>query len=228
MSTRFPWDPAAPTPFDGQPWPTRLDARVVEGNRIHGYDAVGDLGRHYRFAEVVLLSLTGALPSPEAGQAFELALTSLAPTSVAEAPGHAAVLARVCSGSTSAVLACAALALAEQARWEVAAHSEWLASLDAPRPASVPLSADADVVAISEALTAIGFRAAAVEHAKTRVEAALAIFRACGLVRTDQLETAWMVARLPVVAAEAFAAPLGDFKGYPLNVPAFTYSEEAE
>jgi len=227
MSTKVPWNPDAPTPFDGQGWPEQLDARVVSGTRIHGYDAVRDLSRHYRFSDVVLLALTGELASDTVARAFEVALTCLAPSSVAEAPAHAGVLARVCEASASAVIATTAIGLAEQARFTVAAHGSWLASLDATSAPS-PVAAADEVEPIREALAQIGVSFPTVDRASTAVEAILAIFHACGLVRPDQLESAWVMARLPVVVAEAFAAPSGRFKEYPLELPKFAYSEDQE
>ncbi|MBI2394683.1 MAG: hypothetical protein HYV09_34260 [Deltaproteobacteria bacterium] len=218
------WDPEAPTPFDAQPWPDRLRARVVPPGepRIHGYDAPTDLARHYRFSDAVLLALTGELPDEPRGRAFELALICLAPVSVAEAPTHAAVLARVCDGSASSVIATGAIALAEQARVAVAEHAAFLAAAAAGsltgdgHPAAAPVRA---------ALAEIGVQIHGVDHAPSYVAALLAVLQACGLTRGDQLESAWMVARIGVVAAEAFATPGGGFKDYPLNVPPFAYSE---
>src|SRR4051812_18335703 len=60
-------DSAAPAPsspyvgpFDREPFPDRLTARVVEPGpdaRIHGYHVAGDLARHAGMADVVWLAL---------------------------------------------------------------------------------------------------------------------------------------------------------------------------
>ena len=94
-------------PFDVVPWPETLTARVVAPGpapRLHGYDTERDLAPHYGLAELTLLSLTGELPAPPQARGFEVATTFVAPIAVSEAPSHAAVLARLCSGSDSAVL----------------------------------------------------------------------------------------------------------------------------
>lgn len=213
MKSRIPWDPNAPTPFDAQRWPTTVEGRVVSGARIHGYDAVDDLARHVRASDVTFLSLTGELPDEPTSRAFELALIWLAPIGIAEAPAHAALLARVCNAASSQVLAVAALALSEQAR---SAVESFLARSD--EEVGSPLFA--------EVLTEIGWRAEGIERARTPAEAALCVLRSCGLGRPDQLESAWVSARLPVVAAEAFAAPKGAFRDYPLNTPPFAYTED--
>ncbi len=122
MRSRAPWDREQRTPFDEHAWPAKLTARVVSPEpdpRIHGYAVRSDLARHYRFSDVVFLSLTGELPTEEQSSTFEQALILLAPISVAEAPSHAASLARVCDASHSAVLGTGAIALAEQARFMV-------------------------------------------------------------------------------------------------------------
>lgn len=214
---RTPWDPQAKTPFDTVPWPTTLEARVVEGARVHGYDAVDDLARHYRYSDVVFLSLTGELPSDAVSRAFELALTCLAPTSVAEAPAHAGVLARVCDGAPSAVVATSTIALAEQARVAVAEWLEGRGDERAPDPAAARLRA---------AVAELGLGSARLDRAASLADACLAVFLACGLERADQLERAWVFARLPVVTAEAFASKAGAFRDYPLDVPPFAYSED--
>src|SRR5690606_39981267 len=65
----------------------QLSARVASTDgRIHGYDVVEDLSRHYSFAEQTYLALTGALPDAAQVRAFEWALSILSATSIAEAP----------------------------------------------------------------------------------------------------------------------------------------------
>lgn len=201
MTSRVPWDRDAPTPFSENPWPAKLTARVVsEGTdpRIHGYSVASDLARNYRFSDVVYLSLTGELPSDEQSRTFERALILLSPISIAEAPSHAASLARVCDGSNSAVIGTGAIALAEQARFVIAEHREFLAELS--RSGATP---------------------------STSLESVLALLHECGIRREDQLEAVWVVARIAVVAAEGLATPPASFRDYPLNLPAVRYEEDA-
>ncbi|HEX6764634.1 MAG TPA: hypothetical protein VF103_04130, partial [Polyangiaceae bacterium] len=53
-------------PLEKAPFPAQLTARVMtpgKNPRLHGYDVEGDLAAHYTTSELVLLSLTGELPS---------------------------------------------------------------------------------------------------------------------------------------------------------------------
>src|SRR5579862_485636 len=96
-----------PGPVEQYPWPEELRGNVVTPGsrpRMHGYDVEGDLARHYRSSDVVLLALTGELPSDEQSIAFDVALTFLAPLSVAEAPAHVAALAHITGSRSSAIL----------------------------------------------------------------------------------------------------------------------------
>jgi hypothetical protein len=186
-------------PFDID-WPEKLTARVVTPGpapRIHGYDAEGDLARHYTWAETVLLILTGELPSESRTRAFEIAMSFLAPAPVQEAPTHAAVVARVCSVYTSAIVGTAAVALAEQARY-------WMSR--ANEPGDVP-GEDASVERLRHALRHAGLSVPGIEGRVTRFAALVATLRFAGLEATEQQEAAMVLARLPCALAEAFATP---------------------
>jgi hypothetical protein len=127
------------SPFDGE-WPEQLTARVVDPGppvRIHGYAVADDLARHRSVSDVTYLALTGELPSEEQSRVFARTMVVLSAITVAEAPAHAAVLARICDGTTSAIIGTAAIVLAEQARWSVAeyragggAHRDALSALE--------------------------------------------------------------------------------------------------
>ena len=199
MTSRIPFDRDAVTPFDKGAWPNRLTARVVSREpdaRIHGYAVATDLASHYRFSDVVYLSLSGELPTDEQSQTFERALILLAPISIAEAPSHAASLARVCDGSNSAVIGTGAIALAEQARHALGEHRAFLEALRAG--SATPT---------------------------TELETVFALLHSCGLQRDDQLEAVWVVARIAVVSAEGLSTPRASFREYPLNLPSFRYEE---
>ena len=91
MSTPEVWT----GPLDAAEWPEKLTARVVTAGarpRLHGYDVEADLARHYSFTEMVLLSLTGNLPTAQEARAFDVALQFAAPVSVQEAPTHATMV----------------------------------------------------------------------------------------------------------------------------------------
>jgi hypothetical protein len=69
-------------PIEQQKWSEHLEAHVVDDRgplRVHGYDVESDLARHYRFSDVVYLTLTGELPDDARSRAFEIALCFLLP-----------------------------------------------------------------------------------------------------------------------------------------------------
>jgi hypothetical protein len=226
-----------PSPLDQIHTADRLAARVVDPGpprRILGYDVEGDLARHYGFAELLLLLASGELADPAAARALDVALAFLAPTDVGEAPGHAAVLSRVCDVPFRATLAIGALALAEEAGFTLAEHAAWLAWLAVPAPQrnnpppAFLAATDEDGAAVGRlrsALEAIPFRVAALEVKPSRIAALLAVLAACGL-GPDAMALVWMVARLPAVAAEAAARPPLGVSEYPSNLPAVEYRED--
>jgi Citrate synthase, C-terminal domain len=221
-------------PLDDAPWPDKLMARVVTpGPRpaIHGYDVEADLAAHYSFAETVLLALTGELPSPERARAFEIALQFLAPSPVNEAPTHAAVVARMCNVMTSAVVGTAAIALAEQARAAVDAHASWIGRLDSSEPGALDAWAPSDdeerrsVRRLRQALDASGATVPRLECDIGRLAALIATLHFAGLKRADQLQAAFVLARLPSTLAEALATPAHSFRDYPVDLPPVRYVE---
>lgn len=237
MSDR-PEKPADPYagPFDEAPWPKKLPARVVTPGprpRVHGYDVEGDLARHHRFTEVVLLSLLGELPTEPAARAFDVVLAFLAPLAVTEAPTHAAVLARICAGKTSSIVATGAIGLAELARSTLEEHAPLLAFLDGGATGAPPSSAlaadDADRAATARLRTAIAETDLVVPGLELdlgRLAAALATLHACGVRRAERLEVALTLARLATTTAEALAAKPAGFREYPLGLPPFRYVED--
>jgi hypothetical protein len=222
-------------PLDDAPWPDKITARVVQPAprpRIHGYDVEGDLARHYSFAETVLLTLTGEIPSEAQAHAFEAALVFLAPVAVNEAPAHAAVIARICNVLTSAIAGTAAIGLGEQARVAVAGQAGLLVRLDAgdagPLAEWGPQS-DEERHAVLRLRVATGARGAVVpmlEHDLGRTAAIVATLHFAGLRRAEQIEAAFVIARLPAALAEALATPSHSYREYPVDVPAVRYTEE--
>jgi hypothetical protein len=224
-------------PFETVTWPSQLVARVIAPTspaRVHGFDVEADLARHYSFTESVMLALLGELPSEAAVRTFEVAVTFAAPVSVAHGSTHAAVLARICSGSTSAIVGTAAIALGEQARTLATAHAAWLAwldagVLDAPLPHDVVTTTPEDRAAVGRLEANLRARQAlpvpALALAITRDAAVVAALHACGLRRAADLEVALTWCRLPFVLAEALANAPNAYRDYPLDVPPIVYEE---
>lgn len=221
-------------PLDGADWPEKLTARVVTPGpcpRVHGYDVEGDLARHYSFAETVLLSLTGDLPTTGQARAFDVALQFAAPALVQEAPVHATLLARICMASTSQMQGVAVIALAEQARVLVAEHRGWIELLAGPladAPAELLAKSDEErdsVVRLRRALRGT-VAVPALVHDLGRPAALLAALYASGLRTAETMECALVLARLPVAMAEALATPAGSHRDYPVLLPPIAYTQE--
>lgn len=226
--------PVLQGPLETSQFPEKLTARVVKPGaepHLRGYDVEGDLAVHYGMADTVLLALTGELPSDRARAAFEVASMFLSSASVADAGPHAAVLARLCGATASSTVGVAAIGLAEQARALLDAHTEflaWLESKSAPLPARYAAATpDPSVARLRDALTATGLVVPALAHELTRDAALLSVLFACGLERTELLQAAVVLARLPAALAEGFAEETANFGNYPINLPAFAYEEEA-
>jgi hypothetical protein len=223
-----------PGPLESGQFPDMLTARVITPGcepRVHGYDVENDLARHYGATDLVLLSLTGELPSEAVRAAFEVAWLFLAPVSVAHAGPHATLLARLCGATPSATLGVAAIGLAEQARVLLAEHHELLRSLRS-RADALPAryqSREPDQLAavqrLNEALEGIELVVPALAQCPTRDAALLSVLFACGLKRPEQLQAAVVLARLPSALAEGFAERATNFGNYPINLPAFVYEE---
>ncbi len=212
-------------PLDDATWPERIAARVVEPGerpRLHGYDVEGDLARHYGLADLVLLALTGELPSEQQACAFDVAMAFLSPAPVNEAPAHAAVIVRICDVLTSALVGTAAIALGEQARVLVVQHGA-----DEPPLADDPAERRS-VDRLRETLRASGVLVPALERhrAMSRTASLIATLRFAGLERAEQIEAAMVLARLPSAIAEAFAMPSHGYRDYPVDLPAVCYVEQ--
>jgi hypothetical protein len=221
-------------PLDDAPWPDKLKARVTTPGpdpAIHGYAVEGDLARHYGLAEGVLLALTGELPAVEQAAAFEVAFHFLSPAPVNEAPAHAAVVARICDVTTSAMAGTAAIALAEQAHAVVGAHAGLLAELGAGKGAGAGAWAAADdeerasVARLRAALRERGVVLASLEADVGRIPALLATLWFAGLTRAEPIEAALTLARLPAALAEAFATPSHSYRDYPVLLPPVSYRD---
>jgi hypothetical protein len=221
-------------PLEARQFPEKLTARVVTPGvaaRVHGYDVESDLAHYYGPTDLVLLSLTGELPTPAVRGAFEVAWLFLAPVSVAHAGPHASVLARLCGATASSTVAVAAIGLAEQARSLLAEHGELLHSLRSgaatlpERYQSVATEERDAVERLRLALRRTGVRVPALQQNPTRDAALLSLLFACGLRQSEQLQAVVVLARMPSALAEGFAERATNFANYPINLPPYVYEE---
>jgi hypothetical protein len=227
-------------PVESYPWPTTLEACVItpgEEPRVHGYCVESDLAIHYSFTEVVLLTLTGELPTEKQAAAFDVALTFLAPLSAAHAPTHAGILARICGARFSSISAIAALTLAERSRTTLdvnAALLEWLdrastSSVEAP-PASALATSESERSRVSRLRKALGQRGVEIRALDPSndlgpMPALLAALHFAGFTHREQFEAVLVVASFASAIAEARPRAVASFREYPMNVPRFVYEE---
>jgi hypothetical protein len=221
-------------PIEDQSFPTQIEAHVITPGpdpHLHGFSVEGDLARHYRFPELVQLALTGAPPDEARGRAFDIALQFLAPLAIAEAPTHAAALARLCGARTSSIVAVACIVLAERARHVIAQHDQLLTSLEtagAEVPAPYRAGGSDDAACIDRlrlALSSAGVEVPGLVPGLTRWAALFMTLHFAGLRRPEQLEAALVTASLAPTLAEAISHAPKSFTRYPIDVPAYIYEE---
>lgn len=219
-------------PIDDGEWPTHLTAHVVEpGEELHmeGYAAESDLAANYRFSEIVLLLLGKELADEPRARAFDLALSFLMPATVAEGAIHATCLARLCGATSTGTLGVAAVALGEQARFEIERHAlflQWLEHPETEFPAEFAAKSPADTASVARLealLSELGFEPGVPLAGLTRQAALFALLHSLGLGQPADIELAWTLARLPVAIAEARAIKPGALRTYPMNTPRFSY-----
>lgn len=221
-------------PIEDHAFPTEIEARVITPGpdpRLHGFSVEGDLALCYRFPELVQVALTGAPPDEANGRAFDIALQFLAPLSVAEAPTHAAVLARLCGARTSSIVAVACIALAERARHVLAEHGDllaWLEAADGELPAHYRSSSAEDHACLDRLRTALasaGVVVPGLNRNPTRLAALFMTLHFAGLRRPEQFETVLVMASLAPTVAEAISQTPTAFAQYPIDLPGFLYEQ---
>lgn len=222
-------------PVEDHTFPPTLEARLVTPGpnpRLHGFSVEDDFSLHYRYPELVLLALTGTPPEERHGRAFDIVLQFLAPLAIAEAPTHAAMLARICGAPSSSILSVACIALAERARYVVSEHRALVDWFEDAAPAELPLiyrhrSDDdrASVERLRSALAAIGIEVPRLGLSPSRWAAIFITLYFAGLRRPEQWEAVLVMASLVPVCAEAHAHPSGILTQYPMNLPEFLYEE---
>jgi len=222
-------------PIEDKALPSRLRAHVVTtGYRpsLHGYDVQSDLARNYKHTDVIFTSLVGELPDDVVSEAFAVALTFVSTVTVAEAPAHAAVVARVCGPRASSMLSVAGTALAEQTRELLDEHAAILpkllvGALNGSAATFAPRSSDerGAVERLRVALGGFVRRVPALGYDIRLDTAIIATLVACGLRDRELVEVAIVSARLPVVCAEALAWRPGALRDYPMDLPRFIYGD---
>ena len=221
-------------PIEDHTFPTEIEARVITPGanpHLHGFSVEGDLARYYRFPELVQVALTGAAPDEARGRAFDIALQFVAPVAIAEAPTHAAVLARLCGARTSSIVAVACIALAERARHVIAEHGElfaWLETEGAELPDHYRSgnAEDADCLdRLRTALASAGVEVPGLVQGLKRWTALFMTLSFAGLRRPEQLETVLVMASLAPTLAEAMSHAPKAFAQYPMDLPVFIYED---
>ena len=216
-------------PLESQPWPEQLDAHAVTPSGdpcLFGYDVDSDLARHYRFADILYLSVTGELPTETCSRAFDMALTMLAPMSSAEYPIHAAALSRICGARPSGVLSIASAAVAEHAAETFRACSAYLADPALILPPELEANDETSTRAVLRlAGTLEGMVDVPLLTRRPRRDVALlAVLWACGLRTEMQIVTVVTLARLVSAMAESLGRRPMAFGDYPtVGAPPFVY-----
>lgn len=217
-------------PIESHAWPVALEAFAIDESsgaaRMHGYDVEGDLARHYRFSDIVYLGLAGELPTDRCSRAFELALSFLAPLSVADGPGHAAALAGFFGAPPSGVITTAAVTLADYCADAIEASASLSDTSDLPPGLQAHSAEEAASVARLATLLEGTVSVPLLARNPGRDVAIFAVMRACGLTTPLQLAAVVTIARLPAAVAEAAARSSASFvQKYPLTTPPFVYEE---
>ena len=225
------WRPPGPGALDDTPWPTTLRAhavdRAADDDRLHGYAALGDLARHYSFSDTIYLALVGDLPDERASRLFQVACHACCTISVAEAPAHIAVLARLSGAQLGAAVSAGLVAAADRADQLVASHAGLLAWLDAPTEALAAEFVDETARPwTSTLLAAIGTDTTSVRPEMSRVAATLALFHSAGLRSAEAIAAAMIAAASSSIAAESLATGPADLGKYPVKMPEFRYVED--
>lgn len=221
-------------PLESGTWTQRLRAYAVTPGphpRLWGYDVTRDLAANYSFSDLLYLALKGELPTLSISHAFGRVLMLLAPTTVAEAPTHAALLARLSGADPGSTLGVAAIGLAEQAKDWVESLPPLLSWLDCPttefpkeflgfRPEDRSATE-----ALADAMQRLGLDVPGIDQFPNPRAALVCVLHACGIRSVEHLQSLWVISRLPCVLAEAFAVKSTAFREYPANLPNFNYTE---
>ncbi len=208
-------------PIDLAPWPDKLRAHVVSVDgapRIHGYAVGADLAACYGFAEVLLLSMLGELPTDEAAAALNAGLVALSPVGINEGPCRAGLLAHLTAGDPRAAIEVGWVALAERASTLLETHAPTLAWLDGGSSGPTPAGPDGERPD-PELHGAWGSRCRSIKPEMGRVRTGLCLLHHAGLTDRDGLLLAICIAGIGTVTAEASRGAKAGFKGHPSDLP---------
>ena len=203
-------------PVESGSWPETLPANVIKDGsspRARGYDMIEDIARHYDFAESVLVMLGAPPPTPDWGRAVNIALVVLGITSVAEAPVHAATVARRCGSPARVTLGIGMLGLAEQAQ-------DWITRTKRIEDSESKQSAEP-----TWSLLPASVRAVLKDCPRSRQVLAFEILSAAGLRTETQLVAVFCLSRISSLASEVDAVRRGDLRDYPMRLPDFAYED---
>lgn len=222
------------SPLDFFPCVETLDGYVSDlsqGFKIHGEDMMRRMSQGASFSQMVLLTLTGELPSPMQVTRYERALQLAAMMDVGEAPCHAARLARVQRARPHSVASVACISLANRAQSMITHTEAMMAWVEDPSVGLDPARPHRLVGEQSVSATAAlrGFRDELLcvlqEHEPSLDECIIALLHLSGLTQAWQKEAALTMAGIPMAMAEAFFAP-ARLSQYPVHVPRFEYHHE--
>ncbi len=229
------WKPPASGPIDDTPWSTELVARAVnrssDDDHLHGYAMLGDLARHYRYADTLFLAITGELPDERASVLFDVALMAYGSIAVNEAPCHVGVLSRMCGGTIASAIGAGLVTVADQVRATVEEQSALIAWLRNPTQVPPPEACETDDAAwirgLRECLHERGAKPALIREHMSRAAAVVALLHEAGLATIEQMQAAMIASRLCGLSAEVLATSPKDLKDYPAKLPPFHYVERS-
>lgn len=223
------------TPLNDMPTDRLFPGHVVKPGpkpRLRGYSLHDDLGQHYSLSEVLLLAMTGELPTPAAAHAFERALIFLMDTPITTAPAHAARVTQVGKGGPTAVASVGVTALIAEAQDQIERSRAVLELIEGetryPAPEIGPRD-DAEREAVARLRAAVPWPEIGVlAHDLGLVPAVLAVLHRCGLKRPEQWLIAIVNARLTSSVTEGFGDFSKEFTRLPAQLPEVRYLPKEE
>lgn len=213
-------------PIEDTSWPSDLEARVSDNSgpchRLRGYALRDDLAANYSFSQVLLLAMTGELPTKSQSRIFDAVLISLGDTLLADAVAHAALLARITGSRTASVVGIVGIVAAEDGALVAKA---WQTLQTGGRDATLRSSSARERREVAALLKACGQpRELPAEASRLSLRAAhAALLGACGLRHEWQFLHVAAMARCTVALAESYDRPMPGFADYPMDRPSIRY-----